>query len=187
MAWALFSPLAPDKHGILTILAVVADAEAERLLREFLLRSDQSDENKQIAFGALHTYDGAEPNAMFYNGLWQFGEVIHATLPADLPKAYMKVFQRLSRCAEAISCPERTAELSQRAFYFFVLAQQGNYRRISPTQEDAFVAAFVCMAIHFQEQDIREEDLCEAYDITARRLNNALKIIFATLEEGNRK
>ena len=187
VAWALFSPLAPDKHGILTILAVVADAEAERLLREFLLRSDQSDENKQIAFGALHTYDGAEPNAMFYNGLWQFGEVIHATLPADLPKAYMKVFQRLSRCAEAISCPERTAELSQRAFYFFVLAQQGNYRRISPTQEDAFVAAFVCMAIHFQEQDIREEDLCEAYDITARRLNNALKIIFATLEEGNRK
>ena len=124
---------------------------------------------------------------MFYNGLWQFGEVIHATLPEDLPKAYMKVFQRLSRCAEDVPCPEKTAELAQRAFYFFTLAQKGRYRRISPTQEDAFVAAFVCMAVHFQEQDIREEDLCEAYDITARRLNNALKIIFATLEEGSRK
>ncbi len=187
VAWALFSPLAPDKHGILTILAVAGDRRAEGLLREFLLRSDQSDESKQIAFGALHTYDGAEPHAMFYNGLWQFGEVIHATLPADLPKAYLKVFQRLARCAEDIPCPEKTAELAQRAFYFFVLAQKGRYRRISPTQEDAFVAAFVCMAIHFQEQDIREEDLCEAYDITARRLNNALKIIFSTLEEGSRE
>ena len=187
VAWALFSPLAPEKHGILTILAVVGDREAERLLREFLLRSDQSDESKQIAFGALHTYDGAEPHAMFYNGLWQFGEVIHATLPADLPKAYLKVFQRLSRCAEDVACPEKTAELAQRAFYFFVLAQKGRYRRISPTQEDAFTAAFVCMAVHFQEQNIREEDLCEAYDITVRRLNNALKIIFTTLEEGSRE
>lgn len=187
VAWALFSPLAPDKHGIITILAVAGDREAEELLRAFLLRTDQSDESKQLAFGALHTYGGAEPHAMFYNGLWQFGEVIHATLPEDLPKAYMKVFQRLARCAEQILCPEKTAELAQRAFYFFVLAQKGRYRRISPTQEDAFVAAFVCMAVHFQEQDIREEDLCEAFDITARRLNNALKIIFTTLEEGSRE
>ena len=187
VAWALGSPLAPDKHGIITILAVAGDGEAERLLRSFLLRTDQNDEDKQIAFGALHTYDGAEPNAMFYNGLWQFGEVIHATLPADLPRAYLKVFQRLARCAEEIACPERTAELAQRAFYFFVLAQKGTYRRISPTQEDAFTAAFVCMAIHFQEQKITEEALCEAYDITVRRLNNALKIIFTTLEEGSRE
>ncbi len=184
--WALTSPLAPDKHGIITILAVAGDGEAERLLREFLLRTDQSDENKQIAFGALHTYDGAEPYAMFYNGFWQFGEVIHATLPEDLPKAYLSVFQRLARCAEQIDCPEKTAELAQRAFYFFVLAQRGKYHRISPTQEDAFTAAFVCMAIHFQDQNIREEDLCEAYDITVRRLNNALKIIFSTLEEGSK-
>ena len=187
VAWALFSPLAPDKRGIITILAVAGDRAAEGLLRTFLLRGDQPDENKQLAFGALHTYDGAEPFAMFYNGLWQFGEVIHATLPEDLPRSYLKVFQRLARCAEQIPCPEKTAELAQRAFYFFVLAQKGRYRRISPTQEDAFVAAFVCMAIHFQEQDIREEDLCEAFDITARRLNNALKIIFATLEEGSRE
>lgn len=187
VGWALCSTMAPDKHGIITILAVAGDGEAERMLRSFLLRSDQSDEDKQIAFGALHTYDGAEPNAMFYNGLWQFGEVVHATLPADLPKPYMKVFQRLSRCAEEIACPDKTAELAQRAFYYFVLAQNGTYRRISPTQEDAFTAAFVCMAVHFLEQNISEVALCEAYDITARRLNNALKIIFTTLEEGSRK
>ncbi|MBQ3160075.1 MAG: hypothetical protein IJC00_06385, partial [Clostridia bacterium] len=187
VAWALGSPLAPDKHGILTILAVAGDRTAERILREYLLRSDQSDEDKQLAFGALHTYDGAEPHAMFYNGLWQFGEVIHATLPADLPRAYLKVFQRLARCAEEIACPDRTAELAQRAFYYFVLAQKGVYRRISPTQEDAFTAAFVCMAIRFQEQQISEVELCEAYDITARRLNNALKIIFTTLEAGSRE
>ncbi len=187
VAWALCSPLAPEKHGIITILAVAGDKEAERLLRAFLLRSDQTDEDKQIAFGALHTYEGAEPHAMFYNGLWQFGEVIHATLPADLPKAYMKVFQRLARCAEEIACPEKTAELAQRAFYYFVLAQKGRYRRISPTQEDAFTAAFVCMAVHFQEQPISEEELCESYGITVRRLNNALKIIFTTLEEGSRE
>ena len=113
--------------------------------------------------------------------------VIHATLPEDMPKAYLQVFQRLSRCAEQIACPEKTAELAQRAFYFFVLAQKGAYRRISPTQEDAFVAAFVCMAIHFQEQKITEEALGEAYDITVRRLNNALKIILTTLEEGSRE
>ena len=187
VSWALGSPLAPDKHGILTILAVAGDRTAERILREYLLRSDQSDEDKQLAFGALHTYDGAEPHAMFYNGLWQFGEVIHATLPADLPRAYLKVFQRLARCAEEIACPDRTAELAQRAFYYFVLAQKGLYRRISPTQEDAFTAAFVCMAIRFQEQQISEVELCEAYDITARRLNNALKIIFTTLEAGSRE
>lgn len=186
VAWALSSPLAPEKHGIITILAVAGDEAAERILREYLLRSDQSDEDKQMAFGALHTYDGAEPHAMFYNGLWQFGEVIHATLPADLPRAYMKVFQRLTRCAEEIACPERTAELAQRAFYYFVLAQKGTYRRISPTQEDAFTAAFVCMAVRFLESDVTEIALCEAYDVTARRLNNALKIIFSTLEEGSR-
>ena len=187
VGWALVSPLAPDKHGIITILVVAGDREAERLLRAFLLRADQSDEDKQIAFGALHTFDGAEPHAMFYNGLWQFGEVIHATLPADLPKPYMKIFQRLARCAEEIDCPEKTAEFAQRAFYYFVLAQKGKYRRISPTQEDAFTAAFVCMAVHFLEQQITEEALCEAFDITARRLNNALKMIFTTLEEGSRE
>lgn len=187
VAWALASPLAPDKHGILTILAVVQDREAERMLRAYLLRSDQADEDKQLAFGALHTYDGAEPHAMFYNGLWQFGEVIHATLPADLPRAYMNVFQRLAHCAEEIACPERTAELAQRAFYYFVLAQKGTYRRISPTQEDAFTAAFVSMAIRFLEQDVSEVELCEAYDVTSRRLNNALKIIFTTLEAGSRE
>ena len=186
-AWALFSPLAPDKHGIITVLALVGDDAAERMLRDYLLRPDQSDENKQIAFGALHTYGGAEPNAMFYNGLWQFGEVIHASLPDDMPRSYMKVFQRLALCAEKIPCPERTAELAQRAFYFFVLAQRDRYRRISPEQEDAFTAAFVCMAVHFQEQRISEEELCEAYGVTVRRLNNALKVIFTTLEEGGRE
>ena len=34
---------------------------------------------------------------------------------------------------------------------------------------------------------ITEEALCEAFDITARRLNNALKMIFTTLEEGSRE
>jgi hypothetical protein len=43
------------------------------------------------------------------------------------------------------------------------------------------------MAVHFLEQQITEEALCEAFDITARRLNNALKMIFTTLEEGSRE
>ena len=33
VGWALVSPLAPDKHGIITILVVAGDREAERLLR----------------------------------------------------------------------------------------------------------------------------------------------------------
>ncbi|MBQ3652255.1 MAG: hypothetical protein IJR78_02170 [Clostridia bacterium] len=185
--WALYSPYSPAKQGVITILAAAGDREAERLLRDFLLRTDQADDNKQIAFGALHMFDGAEPYAMFYDGLWQYGEFRQATLPPDLPKAYRAVFQRLTRCAEEIECGERTSEFAQRAFYYFVLSQKGKYRRISPLQEDAFVAAFVFMAIHAQKQQIGEEVLCDAYSITTRRLNNALKVIFAALEEGSRE
>ena len=185
--WALYSPYSPAKQGVITILAAAGDREAERLLRDFLLRTDQADDNKQIAFGALHMFDGAEPYAMFYDGLWQYGEFRQATLPPDLPKAYRAVFQRLTRCAEEIECGERTSEFAQRAFYYFVLSQKGKYRRISPLQEDAFVAAFVFMAIHAQKQQIGEEALCDAYSITTRRLNNALKVIFAALEEGSRE
>ena len=185
--WALYSPFCPSKQGVITILATAGDRAAEQMLRDFLLRTDQADENKQIAFGALHMFDGAEPYALFYDGLWQYGEFRQATLPSDLPKAYRQVFQRLTRCGEEIECGERTAEFAQRAFYYFALSQRGNYRRISPLQEDAFVAAFVFMAIHAQKQQISEEALCDVYAITTRRLNNALKVIFSVLEEGSKE
>lgn len=185
--WALYSPFAPSKQGVLTMLTAAGDREAERMLREFLLRTDQSDDNKQLAFGALHMFEDGEPYALFYNGLWQYGEIRQATLPEDLPKAYLEVFHRLTRCREQVDCPEKTSEFAQRAFYYFALAQKGTYRRISFQQVDAFTAAFVFMAVHAQKQQIGEEELCEAYAISTRRLNNALKMIFAALEKGSRE
>lgn len=183
LTWALYSPLSQTKQAIFTLLGAIGDSRAESIVRDYLLRMDQSDENKQRAFAALQLMEGKEPYALYYNGVWQYGALRPASLPEDLPISYQAIFHELSQCEEQYSLSEGTAEVAQRIFYYYVVTRQGDYPRLNRLQETAMAAAFVLMALHAQKQETTPEEVCGLFGVSMRRLNNALRRIFQTLEK----
>ncbi|MBQ7278054.1 MAG: tetratricopeptide repeat protein [Clostridia bacterium] len=181
--WCLHSPYIRPKQLPLTVLVMAGDQRAEQAIRDFLLRTDQADEDKAGAFAALQTFEGAEPYAMFFNGTWQYGPVRQTVLPSNLPAAYGKVFVLLSKCQQELPLPPKTVDYAQRAFYYFITAQEGKYRRLTAAQGQAMAAAFVVLAVQAQEEQPDIEAVCRVYAVTLRRLDNAMGLIFSVLGE----
>ena len=66
LKWALYSPLSPSLRGTAKMLSMIRDNDAERALRAFLLRFDQTDSDKQFVFGLLLGMEAKPPFSLYY-------------------------------------------------------------------------------------------------------------------------
>ena len=193
LKWALFSPLSPSLRGVAKMLSILDNTEAERLLRAFLIRFDQSDDDKQFVFGLLLGMDAKPPFSLYYRGDWQYGIVRPMQLPQNLPRSFDNILGMITDFERMLhedlryrnqKIPEQLSDVAMRIFFFYLSCfPEGKLPHLSHQQEDAMAAAFLLMGFGaLNDSSVKPELLMDVFEVSPRRLENSLKRILSTMQ-----
>lgn len=194
LKWALVSPLSPSMRGTAKMLSILENQEAERALRAFLLRFDQSDEDKQFVFGLLLGMEAKPPFSLYYQGEWQYGVARPMVVPQRLPVSYESILQMISGFTDSVRddiryrelmIPSDLSDVSARIFFFYLACfGDGKLPHITRQQENALAAAFIMMGLGAMNvSSVKPEVILDIFDVSARRLQNALKRVLMTMHK----
>ena len=194
LKWALVSPMSPSLRGAAKMLSIIGDPESERALRAFLIRFDQTDEDKQFVFGLLLGMEAKPPYSLYYQGEWQFGIARPMVVPSRLPISYESILDMISDFPDAVHddiryrelhIPEELVDVSRRVFFFYLSCfKDDKLPHITRPQEDAMAAAFIMMGLGaLNAAQIMPEVLMDIFDVSPRRLENALKRVLLTMHK----
>jgi tetratricopeptide (TPR) repeat protein len=192
LKWALMSPMSPSVRGTAKMLSIIGTPEAERELRSFLIRFDQTDEDKQFVFGLLLGMEAKPPFSLYYQGEWQYGIARPMVVPPRLPVSYESILGMISDFPDCVreniryrdlKIPQELTDVSTRIFFFYLSCFKGEaLPHISRMQEDAMAGAFLVMGLGaLNAASIDPAVILDVFDLTARRLENALKRILTTM------
>lgn len=171
--WALGLPDLRVKRSILSILGMLGDDLSIRLLREFLIRTDQPDDEKRVVLGILKRLNCPEPYMAYLNGQWISGKVRLFDFDPSVPESYIHVMQIVMQFMIGVrdeDCVSDAKELYRR----YLNGLNGKYGRISDAQSLAFAAALELLACKENGIAVSEAEIEKAYRITPTRLKNAV-------------
>ena len=182
LAWALTIPEQRSKTAVLRLVATMRDANAERLLRDFLLRTDQPDSIKREALGLLKRMQAREPYMVFLEGRWVQGSVNVFELPSKLPAAYEGMLRHL---AEHLlpDCTETRLAATALLIHAYIGSFNGTFPRISANQQLSLAAALELLGRRSAGEPPDEEEIARKYRVSLLRLHNAVKKIEPFVEE----
>ena len=190
--WALHSMIVPFRKAVIHMLAVIRDDEAERMLRSVLMSYRHGDDEKQFVFGVLLSIDAKPPFALYLGGSWQYGAVAPMTVPDRLPRSYSYVMWNIQNVRKRVEeagddgsvITDHLIDVAVRVFILYANSFEGYYPRLTRQQEEALSAAFVLLAVGSTEGcEITIEMLSNWYQVSRRRLENALQRVYRQLHE----
>ncbi len=173
LVWATTLSDMRVKKSMLSLVFTFGDKRSERILREFLLRTDQPDELKRAAFGMLKHLDAKEPYQAYLNGRWISGRVNLLDLDYKMPPPYESVMQLLMQYMLG-NCREECATEAANIFRRYVESLNRKFPRISAAQEVSFAAALEYLGRISCGETVTEEEIGEIYRVTKPRLRNAI-------------
>lgn len=172
LVWAISLSDLRVKRSMLSLVFSFADINAQHVLRDFLLRTDQPDELKRAVFGMLKHLDAKEPYMAYLNGRWIKGRVSLLELDYKLPASYEAVMQVLMQYMLG-NCREECATEAAQIFQRYVNSLKKKFPRISAEQEISFAAALEYLGRKNCGEDVTPEEICEIYRVSQSRLKNA--------------
>ncbi|MEN6636809.1 MAG: tetratricopeptide repeat protein [Clostridiaceae bacterium] len=173
LVWAITLSDLRVKRSMLSLVFTFADENAQHILRDFLLRSDQPDELKRAVFGMLKHLSAKEPYMAYLNGRWIKGRVSLLELDYKLPASYEGVMQILMQYMLG-NCREECATEAAHIFQRYVDSLEKKFPRISTAQEISFAAALEYLSRLSCGETVTEDEISEVYRVTKSRLRNAL-------------
>ena len=174
LKWALGIADPETRGRILMFLGRMGDSRAERMLRDYLLRTDQPDRLKQAVFAVLGRMNAPQPYMAYLGGQWVEGHISEAEIPEDTPKAYRNVLERTVQSLEEDPVSEPARKFASVILREYLISCAGDYPRISAKQETALAGALELYARGLAEHPVSEEEICDRYGITRTRLNHAM-------------
>lgn len=174
LAWALSLSDERVKKSALSFIGMHTDERAERMLRDFLLRTDQPDYLKRAVFGRLKEMGAKEPYMAYLDGRWLHGRVNLLSFFGKVPPSYEAVIQLLVRCMTAYRT-EESMTAAAGIFRRYLNAMAGKLPRISEMQEVSMAAALEYLGCLQCGEQIDLEELCARYRVTQTRLRNAVE------------
>ncbi|MEA4913221.1 MAG: tetratricopeptide repeat protein [Christensenella sp.] len=173
LMWAISLSDLRVKRSMLSLVFTFADENAQHILRDFLLRTDQPDELKRAVFGMLKHLGAKEPYMAYLNGRWIKGRVSLLELDYKLPASYEGVMQTLMQYMLG-NCPEECASEAAHIFQRYVDSLHKKFPRISAAQEISFAAALEYLGRLSCGETVTQEEIGEVYRVTKSRLRNAV-------------
>ncbi len=173
LVWAISLSDLRVKRSMLSLVFTFADENAQHILRDFLLRTDQPDELKRAVFGMLKHLGAKEPYMAYLNGRWIKGRVSLLELDYKLPASYEGVMQTLMQYMLG-NCPEECASEAAHIFQRYVDSLHKKFPRISAAQEISFAAALEYLGRLSCGETVTQEEIGEVYRVTKSRLRNAV-------------
>ncbi len=187
LVWAISLSDLRVKRSMLSLVFTFADVNAQHILRDFLLRTDQPDELKRAVFGMLKHLEAREPYMAYLNGRWIKGRVSLLELDYKLPASYEGVMQVLMQYMLG-NCREECATQAAHIFQRYVDSLKKKFPRISAEQEVSFAAALEYLGRISCGEIVTQDEIGEIYRVTKSRLRNALLKLepFATKPESSK-
>ena len=184
LVWAISLSDLRVKRSMLSLVFTFADQNAQHILRDFLLRTDQPDELKRAVFGMLKHMEAKEPYMAYLNGRWIKGRVSLLELDYKLPASYEGVMQLLMQFMLG-NCREECATEAAHIFQRYVDSLEKKFPRISAEQEVSFAAALEYLGRLSCGETVSQDEIGDIYRVTKSRLRNALVKLepFATKPE----
>ncbi len=180
--WAFSLPDVRIKKSMLSLIFSFADEQSERVLREYLLRTDQPDALKRAVFGMLKVLKAEEPYTAYINGRWIDARVGAFSFDEPLPAAYTNIAEILLQYMLG-SCSDETISAAAAIFRRYVFSLKGKYPRISQAQELSFAAALEYLGRSACNDTVTIAEVCRAYRVTESRLRNAIEKLQPFVEE----
>ena len=83
-----------------------------------------------------------------------------------------------------LKIPEQLSEVASRIFFFYLACfRNEKLPQITRQQENAYAAAFILMGLgSMNDVSVKPDVLMNVFGVTERRLENALKKIFITMQ-----
>lgn len=168
------------------LLRIIGDERAQLLLREVIADIEASDSLINEALGALKALGAEEPFFAMAGGRLLEGRVNIVDLDkAAIPANYKAIFPRIMESASGVYSAEvmKTARnITER----FLVGSSADFRPISRQQSEALSAAVEFLACEHCGA-LTADDICERYNVSTRRLQNALdRLISVLLKAGER-
>ncbi len=173
LEWAISLSDLRVKRSMLSLVFTFADENAQHILRDFLLRTDQPDELKRAVFGMLKHLGAREPYMAYLNGRWIKGRVSLLELDYKLPASYEGVMQILMQYMLG-NCKEECASEAAHIFQRYVDSLHKKFPRISAAQEISFAAALEYLGRLSSGETVTQDEISEVYRVTKSRLRNAI-------------
>lgn len=181
--WSLFSALSPMRDKLIQFLGYIKDEEAQYLLRDYLLRMDQADSFKTDAIDALHATGFKGTFGVYIAGKWQLSYMESLIIPESMPSSFERILNYIVSAPELIKMPKNTSQIAAKIFFYYYNSLGDNIKPVTSNQIQAMGAAFILMSLHAQQDPMTADELCEIFNISMRRLNNALTKIFTALDK----
>ena len=188
LVWAISLSDLRVKRSMLSLVFTFGDKNAEHILRDFLLRTDQPDELKRGVFGMLKQLEAKEPYMAYLNGRWIKGRVSLLELGYKLPASYEGVMQIVMQFMLG-NCREECTTEAGNIFRRYVESLNKKFPRISASQEISFAAALEYLGRTSCGETVTEDEIGDVYRVTKSRLRNAIVKLepFVTKQEENKQ
>lgn len=173
--WALRLPNSAVKRAVLAAAYTMDDARSDRMLREFLLRTDQPDELKRSVLAMMKKRGATPPYMVYLNGQWLLSSRVDMLeFSGELPAAYEEIVQILLRYMVGAR-PEECMLATAKTLHRFVESMGEKLPHISVKQEFSFAAALEYLGCLSAGEDTDKDEICRKYYVSEIRLNNALQ------------
>ena len=134
------------------------------------------------------------PFSLYYQGDWQYGIARPLIVPQHLPISYESILSMISdfpNCVHEsiryrdLNIPKDLCDVSTRIFFFYLSCfKDGKLPHITRMQEDAMAGAFIVMGLGaLNAASIEPDVILDVFELSARRLENALKRILMTMQK----
>ena len=177
LAWSLSLPEEKYCVELLQLIASAADGDAERILRDFLLRTDRSDGLKHITVTLIGELNPHRDVMLYFGGEWIRGEVNEFMTSRKVPAAYEQMLgllmQSVTERHGSKECVAQIGTVMQTIFAHY----RGDLPRMTKERARATAAALEYLGHTMAGEPCDAEELATYYRVTPRRLQNAVSRI----------
>ena len=167
--------------AMLTMMRIVRDENAELLVREVLADIDVPESIMNEALGVLKSMGAEEPFFAMAEGRLLEGRVNIVDLSSvNIPKSYSNIYPRMHEKAKDLYSAE-VLSVAGGIVERIILACAGKFPPLSKQQSEAMSAAVEFLACEHCSVPVKD-DIIERYEITGKRLENALDKIMRIIE-----
>ena len=167
--------------AMLTMMRIVRDENAELLVREVLADIDVPESIMNEALGVLKSMGAEEPFFAMAEGRLLEGRVNIVDLSSvNIPKSYSNIYPRMHEKAKELYSAE-VLSVAGGIVERIILACAGKFPPLSKQQSEAMSAAVEFLACEHCSVPVKD-DIIERYEITGKRLENALDKIMRIIE-----
>ncbi|MBQ2662419.1 MAG: tetratricopeptide repeat protein [Clostridia bacterium] len=160
------------KRAMLTLVSTFADKKAEILLRKFLLHENENDDLKREVFGLLAQMQAESPFIGYIGGALIESHVDRIEFMEKIPKIYRDILTNSIQNMESVYSGDALLYATH-LWKNYLEANNKSLPQINKNQGEALSVVIEYFAVNKSGAVISKQELCEKYNISSTRFDNA--------------